>query len=55
MPIKLSVGADNQKAQALYRKLRFQRLDELDGDDLIFLYEESDYKGGCAIRHSPLL
>lgn len=36
MPIKPSVGADNQKAQALYRKIRFQRLDELDGDDLIF-------------------
>lgn len=36
MPIKLSAEADNLKARRLYEKLGFQRLDELDGDDLVF-------------------
>lgn len=36
MPIKLSAEADNLKALRLYEKLGFQRLDELDGDDLVF-------------------
>ena len=36
MPIKLSTEADNKKAQRLYEKIGFQKLDELDGDDLVF-------------------
>lgn len=36
MTIKLSAGADNLKAQRLYEKIGFCRLDELDGDDLVF-------------------
>lgn len=34
--IRLAVEADNLKAQKLYRSIGFERLDELDGDDLIF-------------------
>lgn len=34
--IKLSTEANNRKAQALYLSLGFRRLDELDGDDLVF-------------------
>ena len=34
--IKLSTEENNRKAQALYRSLGFQKLDELDGDDLVF-------------------
>ena len=35
-PIKLSTEATNTRAQALYLSLGFRRLDELDGDDLVF-------------------
>ena len=34
--IKLSTDAANEKAQALYLSLGFQKLDEMDGDDLVF-------------------
>lgn len=34
--IKLSTGAENKKAQALYASLGFQKLEERDGDDLVF-------------------
>ena len=34
--IKLSTEVANLKAQALYRSLGFQQLDETDGDDLVF-------------------
>lgn len=37
MPIKLSTEADNHRAQALYQKIGFQKLDELDGDDFVFM------------------
>ena len=36
MPIKLSTEANNRKAQTLYLSLGFRKLDELDGDDLVF-------------------
>ena len=36
MPVKLSTEAGNKKAQCLYEKIGFQKLDELDGDDLVF-------------------
>ncbi len=36
MPIKLSVEVDNDRAQRLYRRVGFQKLEELDGDDLVF-------------------
>lgn len=36
MPIKLSAEAENTRAQRLYERIGFQRLDELDGDDLVF-------------------
>ena len=36
MSIKLSTEADNLKAQRLYLSLGFRKLDELDGDDLVF-------------------
>lgn len=35
-PVKLAVDADNQKAQALYQSIGFQKLDEMDGDELVF-------------------
>ena len=34
--IKLSTEADNITAQALYLSLGFQKLDEMDGDDIVF-------------------
>ena len=34
--IKIAVEKDNTRAQTLYRSLGFQKLDELDGDDLVF-------------------
>ena len=34
--IKLSTEACNKKAQALYLYLGFQKLEETDGDDLVF-------------------
>lgn len=36
MMIKLSTEAENRKAQQLYLSLGFQKLNELDGDDLVF-------------------
>ena len=36
MSIKLSTEAENLKAQQLYQSLGFRKLDELDGDDLVF-------------------
>lgn len=36
MRIKLSTEANNLKAQRLYLSLGFRKLDELDGDDLVF-------------------
>jgi len=36
VPIKLATEERNVKAQALYKSLGFTRLDELDGDDLVF-------------------
>lgn len=36
MMIKLSTEAENRKAQRLYLSLGFRKLDELDGDDLVF-------------------
>ncbi len=35
-PIKLSTEGGNARAQALYLSLGFRKLDELDGDDLVF-------------------
>ena len=35
-PIKLSTEACNEKAQGLYLSLGFQKLPELDGDDIVF-------------------
>lgn len=35
-PIKLSTEMSNTKAQALYMSLGFKKLDEMDGDDLVF-------------------
>lgn len=36
MPIKLATEAENWKAQKLYRSLGFAKLDEMDGEDLVF-------------------
>lgn len=36
MPIKLATEESNMKAQSLYTSLGFKRLDEKDGDDLVF-------------------
>ena len=36
LSIKLSTEANNLKAQRLYLSLGFRKLDELDGDDLVF-------------------
>ena len=38
-PIKLSTEKDNIKAQNLYRSVGFTLSSEMDGDDLIFVYE----------------
>ena len=35
-PIKISVEKANEKAQKLYESLGFKKLDELDGDDLVY-------------------
>ena len=39
-PIKLSTEKENHKAQQLYLDLGFQCTDELDGDDLVFVYRK---------------
>ena len=39
-PIKLSTETANHKAQQLYLDLGFQRTDELDGEDLVFIYRK---------------
>ncbi len=36
MPIKLATEESNLKAQGLYTSLGFQKLNEMDGDDLVF-------------------
>ena len=36
MSIKLSTEAENKRAQRLYLSLGFRKLDEMDGDDLVF-------------------
>ena len=36
MSIKLSTEAANLQAQRLYLSLGFRKLDEMDGDDLVF-------------------
>jgi diamine N-acetyltransferase len=38
-PIKLSAEKDNTKAHRLYRSIGFAVSHELDGDDLVFVYE----------------
>ena len=38
-PIKLSAEAANEKAHRLYRFIGFRHLGEMDGDDLVFVYE----------------
>lgn len=38
-PIKLSTEKGNEKAQHLYRSVGFVLTDEIDGDDLVFIYE----------------
>ena len=39
LPIKLSAEKDNEKAHRLYQSIGFSLSDELDGDDLVFVYE----------------
>ena len=39
MPIKLSTEAANEKAHRLYGSIGFRHLGEMDGDDLVFVYE----------------
>jgi diamine N-acetyltransferase len=39
-PIKLSVEKENVKAQDLYRSIGFTLSQEMDGDDLVFIYSE---------------
>ncbi|MCM1098899.1 MAG: GNAT family N-acetyltransferase [Ruminococcus flavefaciens] len=38
-PIELTTEQDNTKAQGLYTRLGFEKTDELDGDDFVFLYK----------------
>ena len=38
-PIKLSTEKDNVKAQNLYRSIGFRLSSQMDGDDLVFVYE----------------
>ncbi len=38
-PIELTTEQNNLKAQSLYARLGFEKIDELDGDDLVFLYK----------------
>ena len=40
VPIKLSAEANNEKAHRLYRSVGFWHYGEMDGDDLVFEYEE---------------
>ena len=35
-PIKLAAEANNKLAHALYASLGFKKLDEMDGDDIVF-------------------
>ncbi len=37
-PIKIAVEQSNKKAQDLYKSMGFVKLDELDGNDLVFVY-----------------
>lgn len=37
-PIELTTEQENEKAQRLYMRLGFKKTNELDGDDLVFLY-----------------
>lgn len=39
LPVKLSAEKDNMKAQNLYKSIGFLLSDEIDGDDLVFIYE----------------
>ena len=39
LPIKLSAEQANEKAHRLYQTIGFQLSDEIDGDDLVFIYE----------------
>ena len=39
LPIKLAAEKDNEKAHRLYQAIGFQLSNELDGDDLVFVYE----------------
>ena len=39
LPIKLAAEKDNEKAHRLYTSIGFQLSDEVDGDDLVFVYE----------------
>ena len=39
-PIKLSAEANNEKAHCLYHSVGFRHHGEMDGDDLVFEYEE---------------
>ena len=39
LPIKLSSEQANEKAHRLYQAIGFQLSDEIDGDDLVFIYE----------------
>ena len=37
-PVKLSTEADNTRAHRLYESIGFERSEELDGDDLVFVF-----------------
>lgn len=39
MPIKIAVEEKNEKAQRMYGSLGFNKSDEKDGDDLVFVYK----------------
>ena len=39
MPIKIAVEEKNEEAQRMYESLGFTKLDEKDGDDLVFVYK----------------
>lgn len=38
-PIELTTEQNNEKAQRLYMRLGFEKTEELDGDDFVFLYK----------------